>query len=455
MIAYFLGAAVLGALSIGHEYMDRTLNLLLSLPVRRERLLLVKLGVLGIMLATLGGIAYAWTFPELSRPGREAERLALLLLPVLCGLCLAPWLTMACRSPTAGAALTVAVPSVLAMLGWEIAFRIGAQAYAAFMIAFLWRSTLTICAIGAVATWRMFVRLEAIEGCAEDLSLPQFPRLRRERKSSGARSAATSLTRRHPIWLLVIKELRVQQPALFLTGLYLFGWLAVALRVTGGSLAFNTALSAFYALLLAMLAGSLGSAEERQLGTIEWQVLQPVAMWRQWAVKIVVVLGLPMLLGMGLPTLLAHVGPAAGGKPLVGQPLATSVLLLTAGSLYVSSLCASGAWALVMSLSVTFGAIFFQNEVLGRVGHAVDAAWMFSGPTPSGVNLPGSQVVHVLDLLLIAALIVLLWRFALTNHRSADRSAWRLGTQVIVMAAFATARVVILIGAATLLGGRW
>ena len=39
-----------------------------------------------------------------------------------------------------------------------------------------------------------------------------------------------------------------------------------------------------------LLAGSLASAEERQLGTRDWQGLLPVAAWRQWAVKVAVVL---------------------------------------------------------------------------------------------------------------------------------------------------------------------
>ena len=447
VIAYILGAAALGALSIGHEYMDRTLHLLLCLPVRRRRLLLLKLGALAPLLAALGVVAYTDLFHEMPAD-RQFERLAASLLPLLGGLFIAPWLTMACRSPLAGIALTVAIPFPLVMVGRAIAVRIGAREDE-FMMAFLWWGASGLCAIGAIATRRMFMRLEAIDGCVEDLPLPQLPHLRRARASNGAGAAVAALTRRHPIWQLVTKELRVQQPLLFMTGLYLFGWLAVTVRASNAPLDLNAALSAFYALLLAVLAGSLGSAEERQLGTIDWQVLQPIAMWRQWAVKMAVVLGLPMLLGIGLPMLLAHVAPAAGGRPVVGQPLAMNLLLLTAGSLYVSSLCGSGAWALVTSLAVTFGVIFFQNVVLG-----VDAAWLFSGPAPSAATLHGSQVVHGLDLLLIAGLIGVLARFALSNHRTAERSAWRVCRQVAVLTVFATLRVVILSDAAAL-SQRW
>jgi len=465
LIAYFYGAAVLGALSIGREYVGRTLNQLLSVPVRRDRLLLVKLGVLAVMLLALGVVAYTHLFNAFP-VNRQTDRLAVSLLPVLGGLFIAPWLTMACRSPVAGTALTVAIPFVLVMLGREIAFRLGTRVDA-FMMTFLWRGTLGTCAIGAVATWRAFMRLEAT-GCVEDLPLPQWPRLRtrtlrrisgrREPESNGARSAAVSLSRRHAIWQLVAKELRVQQPALFITGLYLFGWLVVTLRVADGALDLNAALSAFYVLLLAVLAGSLGSVEERQMGTIEWQVLQPMAMWRQWIVKIGVALGLAALLGIGLPALLAHFAPATGGRSFVGPglPIAVAVLLVTAGGLYVSSLCGTGAVALAMSLPVAFGAFWFQTVALGRVGYAAHGVWsrVFDVAAASGVRLRGPDLVHALDLVLIAGFIAMLARFALTNHRYADRSPWRVCKQAILMAAFAAVRVVILSGAVALSGGR-
>ena len=41
-LAYLLGSAALGALSIGHEYTNRTLSLLLSLPVSRRRMFAMK-----------------------------------------------------------------------------------------------------------------------------------------------------------------------------------------------------------------------------------------------------------------------------------------------------------------------------------------------------------------------------------------------------------------------------
>ena len=68
--AYVLGAAALGALSIGHEYTGRTLDLLLTLPARRERLLLFKLGALAAMLLALWVVAGTLVFRDDVHPKR-------------------------------------------------------------------------------------------------------------------------------------------------------------------------------------------------------------------------------------------------------------------------------------------------------------------------------------------------------------------------------------------------
>ena len=44
----------------------------------------------------------------------------------------------------------------------------------AFRMTFVWVGTLGLCAVGAVMGWRMFTRLEAIEGPGQDVRLPQW-----------------------------------------------------------------------------------------------------------------------------------------------------------------------------------------------------------------------------------------------------------------------------------------
>ena len=57
-------------------------------------------------------------------------------------------------------------------------------------------------------------------------------------------------------------------------------------------------LSVVHLALVPILAGALASAEERRLGTLEWQVLQPTATWKQWLVKATVVIALSIVVSL-------------------------------------------------------------------------------------------------------------------------------------------------------------
>ena len=371
---YVLSAAALGALSIGHEYSHRTITLLLSQPVRRQRLLIEKLSVLGVLLLTLFVAATLLLFYATglrSGGGHSSERAALLLLPVLCGFLLAPWLTMLCRSAVAGAVFSLAIPGLLLTLGEVLGvLKYGRSSVAEdFRMAIVWGGTLSLCAVSGVMGWRTFMRLEAIDGRGQDLHLPQWwwP--------SRTLSAASHLTKRHPMWLLVKKELRLQQMALAISGLYLVAWAGVvSLRHLVPDLQLDafSVLTIFYCGLLSMLIGSLACAEERQMGTLEWQSLLPMATSKQWAVKVGVVLSLALVLALGLPMLLADVEqllpPGLRLEPL--GPLMLAVIVLTTGGLYVSSLCGSGLWALLMSLPAMLAVIVFVRVVTEPLGAA-------------------------------------------------------------------------------------
>jgi hypothetical protein len=445
LVAYFLGAALLGSLSIGHEYVYRTLSLQLALPIRRERLLLVKLVVLGLMLATLALVAYASVFrgSRLSAtPGLAAS-----VLPMLIGLFVAPWLTMAFRSPVAGAVLSIGIPTVLVIVGVEIESRLAVgispwRLAGAVRMGLGLASLLTLCLVGAVAGWRTFMRLEDREAL-EDVRLTPWPHAR-----STATSAAGSPTRRHPFRLLVAKELHLHQLAVTMAGLYLIAWLAgSALPAVYGDL--RWVLPAVYGPLLGMLIGTVASAEERQLGTVEWQVLQPVAMWKQWAIKAGVALGLAAVLGKGLPAALGFVAPTAAAISFPGQQLSLSVvLLLTAGSLYVSTLCTSAALAFLAAGPAMLVALWFRYVALGSIARAIVPTWWFNAMLPArpSATLPA---VDVLDVVFAAGPVALLLWFAMENHRSADRSPWRAARQIAVVAAFEVVRVVVLGGVAT------
>jgi hypothetical protein len=444
--AYFLGTAALGGLSMGHEYTDRTLSLLLTLPARRERLFAIKFGVLAVMLTGLWVAAATVVFGD-SRIVSESQDMAA-LLPVACGLLLAPWLTMVCRNPIGGAVFALAIPGVLFVGGELIGINLygDTSAMQDFRLTFVSVGTIALCAIGAVMGWWTFTRLEAIDGPGQDVRLPRWPR------RSDASSASARLTRHHPFWLLAKKDMALQQLPIVLAAFYVVAWVVTeALASFVFDVEYRHAFAALtlpYGLLLAMLIGSSASATERQIGTLEWQTLLPIATWKQWAVKMVVVFGLALVLALGVPLLLLYLGglvrPTSPLTLMAASSAITIIILMAAGSLYVSSLSKSVLRALVTSIPVMFGAMLFMQFVLFRIGAvSYTAARRFiTGMTPT-FGVPIYFVPQrAAGVALTAVFLIIVLRLALSNHRSAERPRTRVLTQTVVMAATMTAGVV-------------
>ncbi len=297
-------------------------------------------------------------------------------------------------------------------------------------------------------SWWMFTRLEAIEGPGQDVRLPQWLPI------PGTSPAATRLTRRHPIWLLVKKEMCLQQLPLVLAAFYVLGWLfteALTSFVPDMEYHAFAALTLPYAILLAMLIGSTASAAERQIGTHEWQVLLPMSAHKQWAVKLGVVFGLVMALALGLPMVFMYLGgvllrPTSTLSLLAARTAITIVIVVASGSVYVSSLSRTSLRALVMSIPVMFAAALFLQFVLDWIR---SASYVAASRLLTGATYPLGQQVHFVPprmhtLLLIAGVLVIVLRFAFENHHSADRTAGRVWKQVILTAALVTAGVIAL-----------
>ena len=385
LIAYGFGSVALGAQSIGHEYTNRTLTLLLAQPWSRQRLLLLKLAILTVMLLTLAAFARL----TLLKP----EDQDWVFLSLLNGLCLAPLLTMACRTPVAGVVFTGAAPFWFDVIGRYVSGRV------------LWSNALILFAASAVAGWRLFMRLEAIDGRGADVRLPAA--WRRWAEATFAASSQPVRTK-HPLRMLIRKELHLQQMTFAVAGVWLVIWLveSALTRMIPGFVGLPLPLvSIIFGGLLALLIGSLASAEERQLGTLEWQVLLPMAAWKQWTVKVATALGLAALLSFGLPVVLAggHVGFSAWHAGVI--------VFLTSGGLYVSSLCRSSLRALIVSGPAII--------VLSMVSVRLVAA--FGNP----------RTLWALPPAVIVALM--LW-FAFENHRLAGQSAARVSRQGVWIA---------------------
>jgi hypothetical protein len=277
-------------------------------------------------------------------------------------------------------------------------------------LAVVWWGTLAVCAVGAVSTWATFMRLEAIEGAGPAISLPRWFR------------DPGRVRPRHPLWLLAKKEIHLQQMTLVI------GFRGLPLGP----------LTMLYLLLMGVLVGSLASAEERQLGTHEWQTLLPMAAWQQWAVKVGVAWGLALLLGMGVPLALTQIAALPDNFRLpirAWREFSFAIVVLTTGSLYVSSLSPSGLRAMALVLPVGLGASVLDQAVswaaaptVRRIASGLEPGWL----SESMLRAAAPYVPFALG----AGFVVLLLPFAYVNHRSAERSWPRIRRQASWIAAY-------------------
>jgi ABC-type transport system involved in multi-copper enzyme maturation permease subunit len=426
IIGYVGGVVSLGAHSIGHEYGHRTLPMLLAQPAPRWRLFTIKFLIAGAMLATLA-LAAALVFTSGGLRGSDASRA--IVLPIIAAIFVAPLFTMICRSTLAGAILGPSAPMmvwVAAMLVAWWAFGVDGDTVTAWFFDQWVILALIACPILAVFTWRRFSRMEVVEGIPATLTLPRLANPR-----TSARHAA-------PWRALVAKEIHLQQMTIAITLFYSVIWMiSVGLRDTAPA-AVRLPLEAvllLYCLGLTIVIGALASAEERQQGTLELQLLQPVGALRQWAVKCVVSLGLAILLGLGLPVLLIAAFSSESGSSLALSPeLTLLVVTLTSSSLYISSLASSGVKAMVWSLPAAIGVAIFIQTVQTTI---VFVSARLGTPLPVD-HTEASQVAgRVLTVLLVP---VLLW-FGFVNHTSAEHTPRRTVTQVGIVAVLIVAGI--------------
>jgi hypothetical protein len=406
LVASIALIVALGAQSLGHEYSHRTLGLLLALPASRRQMYLAKHAVVAAMVLPL--VAYLWLLDAF------LEFRALLWLTAAAALCLSPLCTMIGRSALAGAALTTTLPATVFILVTIVSGPFDRSAEAERAARDLWAWIMVPLLGGsAVLGWHWFMRLEAIESEAAASSSRS-----RSQPAAGVRQP------RHPLWLLVCKELRLQRMVFGMVTFYAaLTTIATMVQMWRADVPVDddilSVASACYWLGLPVLAGSLAIAEERHLGTLRWQLQLPMPAWHQWMVKAATVFAVAPVLAVGAPLLAMQFWPAV--RPNLELTVVLT-LITTAASLYISSLCSSGMRATVASLIAIPSSLWLVGvavTALGRIdflfwrGHG--AGWLTLALTVVGLLLGLSLANHRpelpeparvrIQLLAIAALI--------------------------------------------------
>jgi hypothetical protein len=140
-------------------------------------------------------------------------------------------------------------------------------------------------------------------------------------------------------------------------------------------------------------------------------------------------LTLAMVLGFGLPSLMASMGLLAGEMPSLAG-LAAAVATFALAGLYVSSLSTSGVRALLVSIPVVLGSVVLIRTVMGAA--LAQGARMLPGVHGRLLRrfplAALSSRAPLIILLVGTAIVMLLW-FGLVNHRSMERHTRRVCVQ--------------------------
>ncbi len=489
LFAFVLGAVALGVFSVGHEYAHRTLTMFLAQPISRSRLLISKLIVLAPLLALLTVVAAVTLLPAATmdwafRSDAAGWRPAIFLLTPLLGLCVAPWLTMVCRSTVAGLVFTLAVPAALWIAG-QIAratsnplpgrsgFDIDPLAYAPGLT-LMTAGILVVSVIAIVHGRSLFVGLEALE-TPRDL-VPSRSQAHVVTVPAGSRHRASPGLRRSALAQLAYKEIRLQAPAFALAGLYALGWVALSVGGTERYIAGQSfaELTGMYGMFIALLVGAVSTAEERSLGTAQWQILQPVAFWKQWGTKMVTISMVALLLGLVVPMALEAAFPLIVDSGSVGPRLplplwfsfgaarhpSATILLVTLFSAYASTLAVGGLRALLVALALSFGLGSLYSQIVFaifnlrlsthsfsyqsvRVRFRWEEAWMAANWTDLRM---ADRLSDWINAATVGALIVAILYLCFRNSRSAEHPLIIARGQIIPLAAYVALAAVLAVG---------
>jgi hypothetical protein len=391
-VAHALACLWLCANAFGSEFEHRTVAQWLVQPRSRGELYREKLGVAG---GIAGGTAVIFYLTTSWSIASDPQFLASILGPLILGLASAPFFTLISRSTLAGFVFTLTVPMALYLILQTLLDVYHARVYPDLLYrsseeqGVLWVGGVIYLGAMALAGWRVFKRLEWREGGAGGSStLGLYALTGAWDRWIGRRWLGQPSTAQ-----LIRKELRLNVVPWLIAGILIGFWgLSLLIRKWApeselGVAASNPYTVTLYAGILGvfifLVTGASAIAEERVLGTLEWQWTQPIPMARQWRIKVGVATALALTLGLVLPAALVWLGfDAEALDTAFGQPdwepiaaYAAALVALFATSLYASSVSQSSmkAVALTPMLLASLWAVGALT-ILG-VGVMLDDQW--------------------------------------------------------------------------------
>jgi len=434
LVPFSLGSLLMGATAFGSEFEHRTMAGLLCQPISRARIYGEKLLILSALLAfAAANLRFGLALLPPVYGDSTTEQVAMVALFAVAVFAAAPLFSQLTRSTLAGLIFTVAAPMLLWLLIASLC-NLGQRLlgpneplpdhWVEWVFKVCFPLYVLLC---AGLSWRTFQRLEA--------------------RDTGAAPATSGL---HPLsrpveWLLasliggsatshlVRKELRLHVIPWLVAGIQVGLWLLwLAARSWATDEETRQALASvegpfFFGGILGALTllgtGAAAVAEERQLGTLEWQVTQPVSVRRQWRLKCAVTLLLGLLLGVALPLTLLRVGLGTEqfGKPFAEAPLigyvvsAAGIGALLVISLFASSFARSTVKAVAAAVSIGSGLVALLFALGWMAGQLVNRGYLIAQevavnrPVPVPAWAPAPELIQGLAIgsLALSALLVL------------------------------------------------
>ncbi len=435
----FCGTAVLlVAMTVGAEFQQKTLWLVLTQPCDRARSWKTKLFAAAIALGSLALLAVLGIL-VLSCVGSPADHansdqgnptlIILTLTFLIATLCSAGFWTLVAQSTIGGIAFTVAIQFGITLAVQVIVSRLFQIPIGSDDPRIVASTALVGLIYSATFLWlgrRKWVNLELRQTNPGE-SASALP----------GKLGSISWFRPRPrgvTFNLLRKELHLQRSLILLALLFVGCWSVTgiaAFLLPGRNIEdLFQGLYLFYSPICMLLAGSISVSEETTLGTFPWHLSLPIGPGRQWFVKLIAGLAAGLVLAVTLPAALAWITSHL-------PPLETHFFKDLAGHIFVVGGCVAlyllAFWSATLlpgAVRATMTAIASLASLIGLYAFGMHAAegLMFPGPWIPNVLLGWFQASEtpmaftvdqrfwvVFTIVLLA--LVILWQSALEFRR--------------------------------------
>jgi hypothetical protein len=406
-LAFALGTLFLGLASFGQEISSGAFSILLSQPAERLRLWRVKITTLAAAFVSVWLVAAIFVSWQLSALNdvmhppsdlftTQSDTFGSLTVYALAACTGGLWTTLLLRQITGALWVTLLVPvSVVFGMGTILDhWMITDEALNTIIVVVLFAYSLA----GFLWARRLFFNAQDIQWTGGHVLFPW-------RKSVSQAGSFASPRFRHPLALLVWKEIRLHEVNLFLAAALLAVHLAALFlrdRISNQNL--KMGLEFFWSLwlLLPLFIGSAAVAEERKLGVIESQLCLPIVRRYQFSIKFFVAFVLSVFFGAVMPSVVENTANFGVHSFNFWIFIAASALFFI--SFYASTLARSMLQAIGLAIAL---------PVVAGTGIYLAFSWTFRGDYYDSVDagLVLLMLFVGIPVLLLVLIGLMLWNF--------------------------------------------